>query len=81
VGAAKWAPRRPIGSHMLVSKTKQCMSKHKLVHNEAANSLQGYLCTNMDRKSVAYRFFKRCQKSLRSVRFRPARIRFMFLFS
>jgi len=86
VVATKSVPH--IGSHMLVSKTKQCMSKHALLHSEDANGLLGYLCTNTDRKSVAYRFFrllrvlsKKCQKSLRFVRFSRVHLRFTFLFS
>jgi len=29
----------PASSHMLVSKIKQCMCKHKLLHSEAVNGL------------------------------------------
>ena len=32
----------PASSHMLVSKIKPCMSKHKLVHSEAANGSLGH---------------------------------------
>ena len=33
----------PASSHMLVSKIKPCMSKHKLLHSEAANGSLGHL--------------------------------------
>ena len=32
----------PASSHMLVSKIKPCMSKHKLLHSEAANGSLGH---------------------------------------
>ena len=31
-------PVDPAGSHMLISKTKPCMSKYKFLYNETANS-------------------------------------------
>jgi hypothetical protein len=51
VVAAVWDPSKgllvsylvdPASSHMLVSKIKPCMSKHKPLHGEAANGSLGH---------------------------------------
>jgi hypothetical protein len=49
VGGRRWSRRAhgsylvdPASSHMLVSKIKPCMSKHKPLHGEAANGSLGH---------------------------------------
>jgi len=58
----------PASSHMFVSEIKQCMSKHKLLRNIAANGLLHYICTNTDRKSLPIDSFAPWEFQARGVR-------------